>query len=129
MPQLDSLILWTTCVENTIYFWLLYFLIINVLLSKINNIFLIRKNIKQYLFLNDIFILKEYYYKNSIFLRKLINIGYYKFNNNFKELLLSKSLIILIITNNSLFNNFKYNHNLYGNYNLVYNFLYKIIRN
>jgi hypothetical protein len=125
MPQLDLLILLQTCCENTLFFWLLYFLNIRFILYNINQSFNIRKEINNnFLFFNNV-LLHNLYIKNINFL--IIHILKYVINKyNYLFIFLQKNIIYWIkivlfyyfkkINKNNIINKYIYNYYFYLSY-------------
>jgi hypothetical protein len=99
MPQLDPLIWINLCYNNTLFFWVIYYIVIRIVLIKTNTVFYIRNSLKEYSFLNtNNYLFNNYYYNNYYYLFLLQNV-----NNNIKN---NNSLNLNIIYNKDKFINF-----------------------
>ena len=124
MPQLDPLILFHTCCENTLFFWVIYLISVRLVLSKVNNILNIRKYFRNVFFYNDMVLISNLYHNN---VSRIYNLIYKYFNTKQKSIiniLSNKSLIIYYensyqLFKNSLHNIYNYNLNKY-NYSMSY---------
>ena len=89
MPQLDILILQSTGLENSLAFWIIYFIVSEIYLVKFNYMFNLRKFLKNYFLFFDILVLNNLYffnflnfktYINKLYLTNIVNLQLYVFN-------------------------------------------------
>jgi len=135
MPQLDPLIWINLCYNNTLFFWVIYYIVIRIVLIKTNTVFYIRNSLKEYSFLNTSIKINNLYSFNFIFIKKEIN---NIFILNKKRYLINIFFIfcdwknkinnILFILSNTLNkNNYLFNNYYYNNY--YYLFLLQNVNN
>ena len=129
MPQLDILILFSTSYENTLLFWLLYFFLVKFFLSKLNNIFNIRKKLKNYYLFNDILILKNLYIINILYLKTHVYNILLNYIININNIIYFKSLIIINYNMLYIIKNITYNITNYCIDIYLYNFFFNYQKN
>lgn len=125
MPQLDILILFNTCVENTLFFWIIYIFSVRFVLSKINTILNIRRELKNNFFYKDMVILSNLYIKNIDSIKNIIYSYISIKQKNINNILSNKSLVIYKENSYKLFSNLLFNEYFYNlkKYNYTYSFL------
>lgn len=125
MPQLDQLIWVNLCYSNTLFFWVIYYIIIRIILVKSNVMFYLRNGIKENTFLNTYIKINSLYNFNFNFItNELVNTYIYNKKRYLISILssfckykdkINNLIFILSNTHNKnkyLFNNYIYN-NLY----------------
>lgn len=124
MPQLDILILFRTGIENTIFYWLLYIFLTRFILSKINILFNLRKELINNYFYKDILLLANLYIININYILKIISKYINKNNININYIFILKSKIILNIQSIFSLNNLILNIKLYNLNKNLYSYLF-----
>lgn len=125
MPQLDILILFNTCVENTLFFWIIYIFSVRFILSKINTILNIRRELKNNFFYKDMVILSNLYIKNIDSIKNILHLYVSIKQKNISNILGNKSLVVYKENSYKLFSNLLFNEYYYNlkKYNYTYSFL------
>jgi len=94
MPQLDFLILLTTCVETTFFFWLLYIIIVYYILKNVNNLFTLRYYIRKQIILINWIKINKFFLNNFNNFKKIITLKIITSYNYFNKLISIKKPII-----------------------------------
>jgi hypothetical protein len=125
MPQLDLLILFNTCLENTLFFWIIYIFCVKFILSKLNNVLNIKRELKNNFFYKDMLVISILYLKNVNDIKNLMYLYLVNLQKNIINIIYNKSLIIYNEISYKMFNNILYNEYLYNlnKYNYTYSYI------
>jgi hypothetical protein len=129
MPQLDLLILFNTCIENTLFFWIIYIFSVKFILSKINLILNIRRELKNNFFYKDMVVLSILYINNINYIKNIIYSYLLNKQKNISNKLSNISLIVYKENSYKLFNNLLFNEYLFNLKKYNYTFSYLISYN
>jgi len=126
MPQLDQLIWINLCLNNTLFFWIIYYIVIRIVLLKSNILLYIRNGLKEDTFINIYIKINSIYFNNFEFIKnEIINIFFFNkrrfilniFNlfGKYKDIINNNifSISHVINNNNYLFTNNYYYFNYY----------------
>lgn len=117
MPQLDLLILTTTCIETTFFFWLLYIIIVSYVLTNINILFKLRYYIRNQIILINWVKINKFFINNFKNFNKILTLKLIMNYNYFIKFLISKKPILRKIFN------YLYYKRIYKHLNYILNIL------